>query len=55
MVQEADLMFHRSLKGQTHKEDPQLEVQEVFLSSQAIYIHKSLNMLISYNSLKNGS
>lgn len=36
MVPEVDLIFHRSLKGHTHKEDPQLEVQEVFLSSQAM-------------------
>lgn len=36
MVPEVDPMFRRNLKGHTHKEDPQLEVQEVFVSSQAM-------------------
>lgn len=36
MVLEVDLMFHKIPKDHTHKEDPQVEVQEVFLSSQAM-------------------
>lgn len=43
MVPKVDLMFHKIPMDHTHKEDPQEEVQEVFLSSQAV-ITKHLNL-----------